>query len=141
MSYINIPTSKDIYIEVNGQKVAVIESYKARSSREIKEIEEFGDAKPIATISGRTKHSILLRRIYFIGEQAKKIDFFKLENFDVVIVKPNSRIHYTGCQWENISESVDLKTPCIEEISVSASNRIEVNLWFLMIMKFENSQQ
>ncbi|MEG2813256.1 MAG: hypothetical protein RSA79_01530, partial [Oscillospiraceae bacterium] len=66
MAYINIPTSKDIFIEVNGQKVAVIESYKAQSHRETKEIEEFGNAKPVATISGRTKHSLLLRRIYFI---------------------------------------------------------------------------
>ena len=30
----NFPTSRDIYLEVNGRKLAVVEGYKAHSARE-----------------------------------------------------------------------------------------------------------
>ena len=32
MLNITFPTSKDIYLEVNGKKLAVVESYKAKST-------------------------------------------------------------------------------------------------------------
>ena len=42
MSLISIPTSENIYIEVNGQKVAAAQSYRVKSSRESRYIEAFG---------------------------------------------------------------------------------------------------
>ena len=38
----NFPTSRDIYLEVNGKKLAVVEGYKAHSTRESHYVEAFG---------------------------------------------------------------------------------------------------
>ena len=42
----NFPTSRDIYLEVNGRKLAVVEGYKAHSARESHYVEAFGSAEP-----------------------------------------------------------------------------------------------
>ena len=39
-----IPTSSDIYLEVNGRKVAVVQSYTAQSSRTSTQVEAFGES-------------------------------------------------------------------------------------------------
>ena len=47
-----IPSSSDIYLEVNGRKVAVVQSYSAQSTRASTVIEAFGETEPVATITG-----------------------------------------------------------------------------------------
>jgi hypothetical protein len=47
------PTSSDIYIEADGKKVAVVQSYRAVSKRTEKTIEAFGEAEPVATIASQ----------------------------------------------------------------------------------------
>lgn len=53
MAFVSIPTSADIYIEVNGRKIAAAQSYKVKSSRESKYIEAFGSQEPVGTVGGR----------------------------------------------------------------------------------------
>lgn len=126
--FLNIPTSKDIYIEIDGNKVAVVESYKAKSARSTTLIEEFGNAQPIAAIRGRTTHQLELKRVYFLSQGKSDIDFHALSNFTIVIVKPNSRILYIGCEWDSITEGVSLNQPCIETVTVVAAKRTEMRL-------------
>ena len=38
-----LPLSSDIYLEVDGKKVAVVQSYTTRATRTSREIEAFGD--------------------------------------------------------------------------------------------------
>lgn len=52
MAFVSIPTSADIYIEVNGRKIAAAQSYKVKSSRESKYIEAFGSQEPVGTVGG-----------------------------------------------------------------------------------------
>ncbi len=49
----NFPTSRDIYLEVNGRKLAVVEGYKAHSARESHYVEAFGSAEPVGTVPGK----------------------------------------------------------------------------------------
>lgn len=111
MPMLAIPTSKDIFIEINGKKVAVIESYQANSIKKTTLIEEFGNDKPVCTINGQVSYTLTLKRVYFIAQEQKQIDFHTLRNFSVVIVKPDKRILYTGCEWSNIQESAKLSEP------------------------------
>ena len=45
-----IPTSSDIYLEVDGKKVAVVQSYTAQSTKSSTTVEAFGEREPVATI-------------------------------------------------------------------------------------------
>ena len=49
-----IPTSRDIYLEVDGKKVAVVQSYTAQTTKTSTTVEAFGESEPVATIPGST---------------------------------------------------------------------------------------
>ena len=57
MALLSIPTSADISIEVNGQKVAAAQSYRVQSARESRYIEAFGSREPVGTVGGRVQHN------------------------------------------------------------------------------------
>lgn len=46
------PTSADIYLEMDGKKVAVVQSYTTRASKSSRNVEAFGESEPVATIAG-----------------------------------------------------------------------------------------
>lgn len=124
-----IPTSSDIYLEVNGRKVAVVQSYSAQSSRTSTQVEAFGEREPVATIPGQTRHQLELTRIYATDEAlADGIDFYGLEDFNLVICKPDRRVIYSGCQWSKIGETGNLGTSVLEKITLVAARRMETSL-------------
>ena len=41
------PTSSDIYLEAEGKKIAVVQSYKAKAKRSSRSIEAFGEKEPV----------------------------------------------------------------------------------------------
>ncbi len=126
MAAILIPTSSDIYLEVNGKKVAVVQSYTVQSTKSSTTIEAFGEKEPVATLPGQSKHVLELTRIYATDEAlADGIDFYSLENFSLVICKPDRRVIYSGCQWSKIGESGTLGASVMEKVTVVASRRIE----------------
>ncbi|MFA9381917.1 MAG: hypothetical protein ACERKO_12760, partial [Acetanaerobacterium sp.] len=109
MGYSYFPTSSDIYIEVNGRRLAVVESYKAKAVRESRYIEAFGQEEPVGTVAGRVRHVIELGRIYATDTAVRDgISFFEISDFNLVIVKPDRRVIYSGCEWADIVESVTL---------------------------------
>ena len=121
-----IPTSSDIYLEVNGKKVAVVQSYTAQSTKTSTTVEAFGEKEPVATLPGQSRHVLELTRIYATDEAlADGIDFYGLENFSLVICKPDRRGIYSGCQWSKIGESGTLGNAVVEKVTVVASRRIE----------------
>lgn len=127
MLNITFPTSKDIYLEVNGKKLAVVESYKAKSTCDSQYIEVFGQIEPIGTISGKIRHTVELSRVYACDENLNnKINFFDLHNFNLVIVKPDKKIIYSGCEWLNINESASVNSSVLENVSLIAAKRLEV---------------
>lgn len=128
MNVKGVPTSSDIYLEVDGKKVAVVQSYQAQSQKSSQSIEAFGEAEPVATIPGQCRHSIVLSRLYATdGAISDGINFFELENFHLVICKPGKRIIYTDCQWDKIGENGSLGAAVVEQISVVATKRIETS--------------
>ena len=53
------PTSADIYLEMDGKKVAVVQSYTTRASKSSRNVEAFGEIEPVATIAGQRKEVCL----------------------------------------------------------------------------------
>ena len=129
MTITGFPTSSDIYLEVNGKKVAVVQSYSAKATKTSSSVEAFGETAPVATVSGPVKHVLELSRLYATDEALQDgIDFYSMENFSLVICKPDRRIIYSNCQWSAISEEAGLGDMVLEKVSVVASKRIETEV-------------
>ena len=123
------PTSSDIYIEVDGKKVAVVQSYAARSSKTSQTVEAFGEDQPVATIPGQRSHVIELTRLYATDEAIRDgIDFYSLSGFSLVICKPDRKIIYADCQWSAIQEEATLGSMVLEQVTLVASRRIETGV-------------
>ena len=124
-----IPTSSDIYLEINGRKVAVVQSYTAQTTKSSTAVEAFGESEPVAAIPGQHQHLVELTRIYATDEAlADGIDFYGLEDFNLVICKPDRKIIYSGCQWSAIGETGKLGTMVVEKITIVAAKRIEITV-------------
>ena len=123
------PTSRDIYLEVDGVKVAVVQSYRAMAAKSgSTTVEAFGESEPVATIAGQTKYTVELERIYATDSAIRDgLDFYGLENFDLVICKPDRRIIYTGCTWKDIQEDGRLGSTVLEKVTVLATQRLETS--------------
>lgn len=120
------PTSSDIYLEIDGKKVAVVQSYTAKTTRSSQNVEAFGEDEPVATIPGPRSHIIELTRLYATDEAIRDgINFHDLTDFSLVICKPDRKIIYSGCQWSSIGETGALGAMVVEKITVVATKRIE----------------
>ena len=126
MSIAGFPTSSDIYLEVDGVKVAVVQSYSAKASKTSSAVEAFGESEPVATVPGQTSHVLELTRLYATDEAIRDgIDFY---GFSLVIYKPDRKIIYSDCQWSSISEAGTLGAMVVEKVTIVASKRIETGV-------------
>lgn len=128
MVNITFPTSKDIYIEVNGKKLAAVESYEAKTTSEENYIESFGESEPVCVMPGKIRHTIKLSRVYICESVANdNINFYELTDFNLVIVKPDKKIVYSGCEWLSLSESIKINGKIFENAIIAATKRLEIN--------------
>ncbi len=126
MALTGFPTSSDIYLEADGKRIAVVQSYRVRASSTATAVEAFGRSEPVATIEGPRRYTLELRRISTDREALSDgVDFYDLNDFSLVIVKPDRRIVYTGCRWTGIEESGELGTTVTEKITLVAAGRME----------------
>ena len=123
------PTSADIYLELDGKKVAVVQGYTAKASKSSKNVEAFGESEPVATIEGQRKYTLELTRLYATDDAVSDgINFYDLRDFSLVICKPDRKIIYSGCEWSTIQEEGQLNAMVAEKITVVASKRIETTV-------------
>ncbi len=127
MNMAGFPTSSDIYLELDGKKVAVVQSYACKATRTGTAVEAFGEDEPVATIQGPQNHVIELTRLYATDSAiADGLDFYGMKDFSLVICKPDRKVIYSGCQWSAIQESAKLGDMVAEKLTVAARRRIEV---------------
>ena len=120
------PTSADIYLEVDGKRVAVVQSYSAKAAKTSRAVEAFGESEPVATLDGQRKYTLELTRLYATDEAISDgIDFYGMKDFSLVICKPDRKVIYSGCEWSSIREDGELDAMVAEKITVTASHRIE----------------
>ena len=129
MKVTGFPTSSDIYLEVDGKKVAVVQSYTAKTTKSSTAVEAFGEAEPVATIPGQAVHTVQLKRLYATDEAIRDgINFYDLSGFSLVICKPDKKIIYSDCQWSAIQEDATLGSMVLEKVTLVASRRIETGV-------------
>ena len=123
------PTSSDIYLELDGKKVAVVQSYTAKATKSSQSVEAFGESEPVATIEGQKSYTVELTRLYATDDAVSDgINFHDLRDFSLVICKPDRKIIYSGCEWSAIQEDGQLNAMVAEKITVVASKRIETTV-------------
>ena len=121
-----LPESSDIYLECNGKKVAVVQSYHTLAKKTERTVEAFGEREPVATIVGQPSYIIELTRLYVTDDAVSDgIRFHDLTDFSLVIVKPGHRVVYTDCNWSQISEDGDVGDLVAEKIVLHAAHRVE----------------
>ena len=129
MSIAGFPTSSDIYLEVDGVKVAVVQSYSAKASKTSSAVEAFGESEPVATVPGQTSHVLELTRLYATDEAIRDgIDFYGLSGFSLVICKPDRKSSCSDCQWSSMSGAGTLGAMVVEKVTIVASKRIETGV-------------
>lgn len=129
MSNVLFPTSADIYLEVNGKKVAVVQSYSVVTTRSSKVIEAFGQDEPVATVNGSKQHVIELSRLYATDEAISDgINFYDLDGFSLVICKPDKRVIFSGCRWSRLEEEGTLGETVLEKVKIVAGKRLETEV-------------
>ena len=123
------PTSSDIYLELDGRKVAVVQSYTAKAAKSSRSVEAFGESEPVATIEGQKQYTLELTRLYATDDAISDgINFYDLRDFSLVICKPDRKVIYSGCQWSAIQEEGQLNAMVAEKVTVVASKRIETTV-------------
>ena len=128
MEVSGFPTSSDIYLEVDGKKVAVVQSYTAKATKTSQTIEAFGESEPVAAVTGQPSYSVELTRLYATDSAISDgINFHNMTDFSLVIVKPDRRIVYTGCNWSRIDESGEVGDFVAEKVSLIAAHRMETS--------------
>ena len=129
MEVSGFPTSADIYLELNGRKVAVVQSYSAKATKKSQAIEAFGESEPVATMSGQKKYTLELTRLYATDDAVSDgISFYDLADFSLVICKPDRKIIYSGCEWSAIAEDGELGSMVAEKITITAAKRLETGV-------------
>ena len=112
--------------EVDGRKVAVVQSYTAKASKSSRSVEAFGESEPVATIAGQRRYVLELTRLYATDDAVSDgINFYDLSGFSLVICKPDRKVIYSGCQWSGIEEEGQLNAMVAEKLTVVAARRIE----------------
>ena len=123
------PTSSDIYLELDGRKIAVVQSYSAKATKTSKSVEAFGESEPVATIEGQKKYTLELTRLYATDDAVSDgINFYDLRDFSLIICKPDRKIIYSGCEWSTIREEGQLNAMVAEKVTVVAARRIETGV-------------
>lgn len=125
---VKVTTSDDIFLELEGVRIAGVQSYNTRYTNDVKLHDAFGQPIPVGYSLGSRKHTLDLSRIYLEDTAiADGINFYTLSNFDwnLVIVKNGKRIVYKSCVITEIAEDGSLKDKVAEKVSVMAIDRVE----------------
>ena len=122
------PTSADIWLELDGRKVAVVQSYTCKTTRSSYCVEAFGEEEPVATVQGPQNYVIQLTRLYATDKAiADGLSFYDMRGFSLVICKPDRKVIYSDCQWSAIQEEGKVGSMVAEKVTVVAASRIEVS--------------
>lgn len=124
---VKITTSDDIFFEVDGKRVAGVESYSTKYTNDVKMVDAFGQSTSIGYTIGGKKYTIDISRVYLEDTAiADGIDFYTLTDFDFnfVIIKNGVRTVYKNCIISDISEDGSLKDKVAEKISLMALDRV-----------------
>lgn len=85
-----------------------------------------GQSEPVSTIRGQSQYVLELTRLYATDEAIRDgLNFCDMDDFSLVVCKPDRNVIYTGCQWKSLQESAEVGGNVLEKVTVEAGRRIE----------------
>ncbi len=51
-----------------------------------------------------------------------------LDNFSLVVCKPDRNVIYSGCQWSQMQESAEVGGNVMEKVTIEAGRRVETGV-------------
>lgn len=123
---VKVSTSNDIYLTINGKRIAGVQSYSTKMTNETKFVDAFGHKTPIGYTVGKKTYSIDLNRVYLEDTAiADGIDFYSLadNDFQLVINRNGHIVTYTSCIVSDISEDGNLNDSVQEKMTINSLSR------------------
>lgn len=124
MKKLSLLSPKDIYIEINGVRVAGVKNYRVNITRDVYKIYSFKELQPVKIIPLSTSFNIELSKISLL-EHITKSDFLNLSNFNLIIAKPKVHLIFSDCNWTFFSETIDSDNSVIKSLSLVSTKRIK----------------
>lgn len=115
----------DVFIEVEGKRVAGAQNYRVKTSRQRRFVRSYFEDEAAALVPGCPEHEIELERLSLL-ELGDFIDFYNLSGFRVVIKKPGCEICFDDCEWVEITEGADVNKGVIEKVTVVSAKREKI---------------
>lgn len=123
---VSLTTSNDIFIEISGKRIAGVQSYGTKYTKDTKPVDVFGQDVPIGYIQGKKKYTLDLSRVYLEDTAVNDgVDFYSLADnqFNIVIIKNGRRTVYQDCMVTDISEDGSLNDKVLEKMTITALSR------------------
>ena len=124
MNQISLLRSKDIYIEINGIKVAAIKDFRVTIKKENYNITSISQSNPINTLPFKTTYIIELSKISLLDID-DVTNIFNLKDFNLIIKKGNNQTIFAHCNWTSISESISINSSLIHSLSLVSTKKLD----------------
>lgn len=116
---------QDVFIEVEGKKVAAAQSYRVKTSRPGRAVRSYFENEAAALVPGGLEHEIELERLSIL-ELTDFVDFYDLSGFTVVIKKPDCTVCFYDCEWTEITEGAAVNKGVIEKVILVSRKREKI---------------
>jgi hypothetical protein len=113
---------KEIYLNFNGKRVADIGYYREQTAQQSRTISAWGEQQPARTVPGRMEYVVALEQIRPVGNE----NVYALADFELIIVKEDKKVIYSGCQWRNIDSTGGKGNSAVLKMELRAAKRTEI---------------
>lgn len=112
---------KEVYLEVDGERVAIIDSYTEQITQQSRVITAWGEQEPVGTVPGRVQYALTLHTV----RPADGINLYTLTEFNLIAARAGARIIYSGCRWKSIVSSGGVGNLTSLKMELVAAGRTE----------------
>ena len=123
---------KDVYLEINGEKIAAIQNYSVNVLQDLHHVKSFCQKRPVQTLKYSNVFKVTLSKLKLVNA-VDLVDFFELEDFNLSIVSPEYRLMFDHCYWTSMSELIVKsgtnscsESNIIESLDVFATTKIKL---------------
>lgn len=119
-----VPVRQNVFIELNGARMADAQSVKCTCIKERRAIRAFGEAEPVAWLERPPAYKLEFSLLRLHGGNAAALH--DLRNFRLTTVQNGIRVTYSGCEWQQLTEQAEPgDAALVERAVVSAEKREE----------------
>ncbi len=113
---------KEVYLEADGKRAAVIDGYAAKCVQQSREITAWGEQNPVGTVPGRIQYELTLKNV----RPAANINLYCLTDFNLIAARTGERVVYSGCRWKSIASSGGAGNSVCRTMELVAAKRTQV---------------